>query len=167
MVTALPNLGAAVEGVDLSKPKEINREIIETLEKEMSQRGFLVFKKQGVLTGDQQVVASELWGGRKIHSTHGVHPLAPNEHIFRLSNDRQEGILGVGPQWHNDGSFLPDVFSHVGYHIIKVPEGSGATYFAHQGAAYDTLSSEEQERWSRYVSVNSNGGVLHPVVHTH
>jgi hypothetical protein len=26
------------------------------------------------LTGDEQVRASELWGGKKIHSTHGVHP---------------------------------------------------------------------------------------------
>ena len=30
------------------------------------------------------------------------HPATPNynRHIFRLSNDRNHGILGVGPQWY-------------------------------------------------------------------
>ena len=36
----------------------------------------------------KQVLASELFGGQEIHSTHGVHPKAPNKHIFRLSNDQ-------------------------------------------------------------------------------
>ena len=183
------------------------------------------------MTPIQQIEASCLWGGRQIHSTHGVHPATPdnNRHIFRLSNDPQHGIVGVGPQvksqssaltswlkcfalhlyvkklsdwwyanvlkwlvfesmfefwcssqrvvdctfsvtttkWHNDGSFLTGTFSHVGYHIIRVPEQGGGTWFAHQGAAYDMLSPSQQERWSRLVSVNSNSGVLHPLVHKH
>ena len=49
------------------------------------------------MTGDEQVFASKLWGGRKMHSTHGVHPKAPNVDIFRLSNDPKVGINGVGP----------------------------------------------------------------------
>lgn len=97
----------------------------------MAERGFLVFGGQGVLSGDELVSASKLWGARKMHSTHGVHPMAPNEHIFRLSNDPKVGINNVGPQWHNDGSFLLDTFSHVGYHIIKVPENGGNTHFSH------------------------------------
>ncbi|KAL1504339.1 hypothetical protein AB1Y20_010745 [Prymnesium parvum] len=162
---ALAPLGASVRGVDLRKPPP--QEVLSALEIVMAERGFLVFKDQGVLTGDEQVRASELWGARKMHSTHGVHPKAPNKHIFRLSNDRDEGILGVGPQWHNDGSFEREVFSHVGYHIVRVAEKGGGTIIAHQGAAYDALPAEEQERWKRLVSVNSNSGVLHPLVHTH
>ena len=59
----------------------------------MAHRGFLVFKGQGVLSPDEQIRASELWGGREIHSTHGVHPATPdgNKHVFRLSNDRRHG----------------------------------------------------------------------------
>lgn len=164
-MTALTPLGAAVKGLDLrKKPPE---PVLEELQSQMATRGFLVFKDQGVLSGDEQVAASEFWGGRKIHSTHGVHPKAPNEHIFRLSNDRQVGILGVGPQWHNDGSFERGVFSHVGYHIVRVAEGGGGTIFSHQGAAFDALPEAEQERWQRLVSINSNSGVLHPVVHEH
>jgi len=164
-LTALIPLGAAVRGVNLrKKPTE---EVLAALQSTMADRGFLVFKDQGVLSGDEQVAASEFGGGRKIHSTHGVHPRAPNEHIFRLSNDRSVGILGVGPQWHNDGSFERGVFSHVGYHIVRAAEKGGGTIFAHQGAAFDALPPSEQERWSRLVSVNSNSGILHPVVHTH
>lgn len=104
-----------------------------------------------------------------MHSTHGVHPATPgrNQHIFRLSNDPNHGILGVGPQWHNDGSFVEGTFSHVGYHIVRVPENGGGTYFGHQGAAFDMLPPEKQERWQRFVSVNSNSGVLHPIVQEH
>jgi taurine dioxygenase len=157
--------------MDLRKIKSQDKppEVWKALELEMAQRGFLVFPDQGVMTPDEQIQASCLWGGKKMHSTHGVHPATPegNRHIFRLSNDEKHGILGVGPQWHNDGSFMEGTFSHVGYHMLRVPEHGGGTYFAHQGAAFDMLPPETQERWQRLVSVNSNSGVLHPVVHEH
>ena len=143
-LTPLKPLGAAVRGLDLRKtPPE---PVLDALQQAMATRGFLVFKDQGVLTGAEQVYASCFWGAREMHSTHGVHPKAPNKHIFRLSNDRSVGILGVGPQWHNDGSFMQDVFSHVGYHIVRVAEGGGGTIFAHQGGAFDALPPEEQAR---------------------
>lgn len=159
-------MGAEISGVDLRGP-EPSAALLAALQAEMATRGFLVFSGQGVLSGDEQNKASMLWGGRDLHSTHGVHPEAPNKHIFRLSNDENVGINGVGPQWHNDGSFVVDVFSHVGYHIVRVPEKRGDTLFAHQGAAYDALPRERKGFWSRLTSVNSNSGVLHPMVHDH
>jgi len=152
-------------GFDLKAP-DPPETVLEALQAEMATRGFLVFAGQGVLSGDEQCAASCLWGGRRVHSTHGVHPKAPNRDIFRLSNDPEVGINGVGPQWHNDGSFEVGVFSHVGYHIVKVPQ-KGDTMFAHQGAAYDALPPAKQQRWSNMVSVNATSGVLHPMVHDH
>ena len=114
-------------------------------EAEMASRGFLVFSGQGILSGEEQVQCSKFWGAQEMHSTHGVHPQAPNRHIFRLSNDNSVGITGVGPQWHNDGSFEANIFSHVGYHIIRVPEQGGDTEFVHQGAAFDALPKETQD----------------------
>ena len=111
----------------------------------MASRGFLVFSGQGILSGEEQVQCSKFWGAQEMHSTHGVHPQAPNRHIFRLSNDNSVGITGVGPQWHNDGSFEANIFSHVGYHIIRVPEQGGDTEFVHQGAAFDALPKETQD----------------------
>ena len=164
---ALPILGAEVRGLDLRSIKDGSHPAMPVLQSVMADRGYLVFRDQGVLSGDEQVAASELFGGQRIHSTHGVHPMAPNKHVFRLSNDQEEGILGVGPQWHNDGAFLRAPFSHVAYHIVQVPEGGGATSFSHLGAAFDALTAEEQEAWSRRVSINSNSGVVHPLVHRH
>ena len=68
-----------------------------------------------------------------------MHPEAPCRDVFRLSNDERHGFNHVGPEWHNDGSFCTQVFSHVVYHIVKAPAGEGNTEFAHLGKAHDAL----------------------------
>jgi taurine dioxygenase len=168
-IIPLDPIGAAVQGIDLSAENPPSPEVVEALEHEMAQRGFLVFKSERQISPDDFLRASAWWGGKALHSTHGVHPATPggNQHIFRLSNDRRHGIPGVGPQWHNDGSFNADTFSHAGYHIIRPAEKGGGTYFVHQGAAYDALPEARQEFWRRLSSVNSASGVVHPAVHEH
>lgn len=168
-IIPLEPIGAQVSGVDLSSDIPPPADVVDALEHEMAVRGFLVFKNEKQLDADDFLRASCWWGGKELHSTHGVHPATPggNRHIFRLSNDRHHGIPGVGPQWHNDGSFNSDTFSHSGYHIIRPAERGGGTYFAHQGAAHDALTEEQKERWARLSSVNSASGVVHPLVHEH
>lgn len=168
-IRPLDPIGAEVHGIDLSSEHPPAPEVVAALEQEMAQLGFLVFKSDRQISPDDFLRASAWWGGRELHSTHGVHPATPggNEHIFRLSNDRRHGIPGVGPQWHNDGSFNADTFSHAGYHIVRPAEKGGGTWFAHQGAAYEALPEERQEFWRRLSSVNSASGVVHPAVHEH
>lgn len=168
-ISDLEPIGAEVRGVDLSASQPPPRDVLDALEGEMAERGFLVFKSSQPIDVDAFLRASCWWGGRELHSTHGVHPATPggNRHIFRLSNDPVHGIPGVGPQWHNDGSFNTTTFSHSGYHIVRPAEKGGGTNFAHQADAYDALPDGLKERWSRLSSVNSASGVVHPVVHTH
>jgi taurine dioxygenase len=168
-IEPLDPIGAAVQGIDLSAADPPPPELVEALELEMARRGFLVFRNERPLSPEAFLRASCWWGGRALHSTHGVHPATPggNPDLFRLSNDRSHGIPGVGPQWHNDGSFCAATFSHAGYHMVRAPERGGGTWFAHQGAAYDALAPERQAYWSRLSSVNSNSGVVHPAVHAH
>jgi taurine dioxygenase len=168
-IVPLDPIGAEVYGVDLRGSTPPAPEVLDALAHEMATRGFLVFKNNSDLDVDELLRACCWWGGHEMHSTHGVHPATPggNHHIFRLSNDQRHGILGVGPQWHNDGSFCAGPFSHVAYHIIRPAEKGGGTHFCHQGAAFDALPLERQEFWSRLTSVNSNGGVAHPAVHLH
>lgn len=167
-ISPLEPIGAQVSGIDLAgeAPSEA---VIAALESEMASRGFIVFKSSQTLDPESFLRASCWWGGRALHSTHGVHPATPggNRHLFRLSNDNRYGIPGVGPQWHNDGSFVEETFSHAGYHIVRPAERGGGTYFAHQAAAYDALSPEQQAFWERLSSVNSSSGVVHPLVHEH
>ncbi|MDZ7791540.1 MAG: TauD/TfdA family dioxygenase [Xanthomonadales bacterium] len=168
-IAPIDPIGAEVRGIDLRAETPPPPEVREALEREMANRGFLVFKSDQPLDVDGFLRASAWWGGRELLSTHGVHPATPggNRHIFRLSNDPRHGIPGVGPQWHNDGSFNAAPFSHSGYHIIRPAEKGGGTYFAHQGAAFDALPEERQAFWSRLSSVNSASGVVHPAVHEH
>jgi taurine dioxygenase len=167
-VEALDPIGAEVHGIDLAAGPP-PPEVLAALEREMAERGFMVFRGDGPLDAEAFLRASCWWGGRALHSTHGVHPATPegNRHIFRLSNDERHGIAGVGPQWHNDGSFEVATFSHAGYHIIRPAEHGGGTLFAHQGAAHDALPPERQAYWGRLSSVNSTTGVIHPAVHVH
>lgn len=166
---ALDPFGAAVYGIDLSSESPPPAAVLEALELEMAQQGFLAFRNDRQLEPEAFLRASCWWGGKELHSTHGVHPATPDQNpdIFRLSNDPQHGIQGVGPQWHNDGSFVPNTFSHSGYHIVRPAEKGGGTSFAHQGAAYDALPEDRQAYWSRLSSVNSSSGVVHPMVHVH
>ena len=168
-ITPLDPIGAEVSGIDLATSAALPAEVVDALEREMAERGFLVFKNETQLAPADFLRASCLWGGREVHSTHGVHPATPdgNRDIFRLSNDERHGIRDVGPQWHNDGSFLPATFSHSGYHIVRPAERGGGTHFAHQGLAYEALSDAQKERWGRLSSVNSASGVVHPMVHEH
>ncbi len=167
-IEPLDPIGAEVFGIELSSD-EPPPDVLQALEQEMAHRGFIVFRNERQLEPEDFLRASCWWGGRALHSTHGVHPATPghNQHIFRLSNDRRHGIPGVGPQWHNDGSFNAATFSHAGYHIIRPAEKGGGTYYAHQGAAHDALPEERRALWSRLSSVNSNTGVVHPAVHEH
>lgn len=175
-VVLLEPLGAEVRGVDTTKA--LHPELAGALEAQMAHAGFLLFRSQGdqqsekgirgkYLTGEQQVALTEAFGPGALHSTHGVHPESPNRDVFRLSNDQNHGFNQVGPEWHNDGSFCREVFGHVVYHIIKAPAGPGDTRFAHLGVAYDLLPPADQARYSQCASVNSNGGVVHPLVHDH
>lgn len=166
-VKQLEPLGFEIYAIDVRS--RIPEPVIAAMEAEMANRGFIVFKHQTDLSADELVQVSKWWGAGEIHSTHGVHPATPgmNRDIFRCSNDNRHGILGVGPQWHNDGSFEAATFSHSAYYMARAPEQGGGTHFAHQGAAFDFLAEDKQEFWERLVSVNSATGVTHPVVHTH
>lgn len=163
----LDPIGVEIYGADVRN--QLPGPAIKALEEEMANRGFIVFKHQAGLSPEELIDACKWWGGREIHSTHGVHPATPgrNRHIFRCSNDGRQGILGVGPQWHNDGSFEAATFSHSAYYMARAPENGGGTHFAHQGAAFDSLPPDKQDFWERLVSVNSASSVTHPVVHTH
>lgn len=166
-VRQLEPLGIEIYGADVRS--RLPDDVIAALEAEMANRGFIVFKHQAGLSAAELIEVSKWWGAREIHSTHGVHPATPdrNRHIFRCSNDQRHGILGVGPQWHNDGSFEAATFSHSAYYMARAPEQGGGTHFAHQGAAFDALPPEKQAFWERLVSINSASSVTHPVVHTH
>lgn len=169
-------VGVEMKGIDTTTT--LDPRLVGALELLMADHGLLLFRRQGTpqkemgiegtyLTGEQQCELSLAFGKGALHSTHGNHGECPNRDIFRLSNNPSHGFNEVGPEWHNDGSFVREVFRYVVYHIVKAPEGPGQTAFAHLGKAFDALPEDQKIHLERCASANSNGGVVHPMVHTH
>ncbi|MEE4241922.1 MAG: hypothetical protein V2I36_10670, partial [Desulfopila sp.] len=76
-ISPLDPIGARIQGVDLTASHAPSPEVIGALEDEMANRGFLAFKNKGQLTVDDFLRVSCWWGGKELHSTHGVHPATP------------------------------------------------------------------------------------------
>jgi len=158
----LGSLGAIVRGLDLyAQPS--SSQIVE-LEREAAHRGFLVFPNVS-LSAEAFHKFSGFFG--PVIGRHTVHPAARHEDVLLLSNVEQHGIRGVGPQWHNDGSFERRVFSHVAFHALRMPATGGGTEFSDLAAAYESLPARRKEEWARLSSVNAYSGSLHPIVHVH
>ena len=174
-ITLLEPFGAEVRGLNLAAAMRSGilrhgGRFARSMEGLMSHVGVLVFREQAVMAPSEQVAASKLFGAGELHSTHGEHAKAGSADIFRLSSSSTEGIVGPGAEWHNDGSFATDVFSHAAYHIVKLPSDVATvagTSFAHLGRAHDLLDDKERRLLRRMVSVNSNGGAVHPIIHEH
>ena len=164
-VEALQPLGGLVHGLDLlPKPSP---DTLAMLDHELARRGVLIFANIS-LPGTLLSTVSEYFGSGQVVARHAVHDSAVHENILRVSNDPRQGIVGVGPQWHSDGFFERQIFSHVLFHAQRMPStGGGGTSFADLAAAYDALPPRVQDAWSRLATVNAYSGAVHPLVTRH
>ena len=89
----------------------------------------VVFRDQGILTGEEQIQISR-WFGEMEDAGFEQHPKSPHRLILRVSNDENEGFREFGTSgFHIDGSFMeyPNDFSI--YHITKVPDRGTTGYY--------------------------------------
>lgn len=162
----LSPMGAIVHGVDLGRGRP-SAAILTTLEHEAAMRGFLVFPNAS-LPHEMLLDVSRWFGSGMVAARHSVHEMAVHEDILRVSNYEAQGIFGVGPQWHHDGSFERRIFSHVLFHAQQMPSGGGGgTQFADLAAAYEALPARLQREWSRLATVNAYSGAVHPLIIRH
>ncbi|CAJ1360338.1 unnamed protein product [Effrenium voratum] len=153
-------LGGEVLDLD---PRTLEAEApCKALSAELAERGVLAFK--GLNLSDSEFLSISGLLGKELISRHVVHPESPSEDILRLSNQAQHGVVGVGPQWHQDGSTEQQVFSHLLFHAKT---RSAATLFADARKAFELLPPQTQEKWARIASVNAYSGAVHPLVHEH
>jgi len=127
----------------------------------------LVFRDQGVVDGERHVEISKWFG--PLESTFYKHPASPHPDVFRVSNDPNEGCLGVGRTgWHVDGSFQSAPFAYSIYHMVNVPE-EGDTVFAPLNEIINSvLSTEQRGRWERlWMCSDRRGGLVKPLIYTH
>ncbi|KAJ9580414.1 hypothetical protein L9F63_003938 [Diploptera punctata] len=157
-------LGCEVRGIDL---KTENRpEVIEEIKKDVTAHRILVFKDQGIISGNRHVEIS-CWFG-ELESTFYKHPKSPHPDVFRVSNDSREGCTGVGRTgWHIDGSFQPAPFAYSLYHMVTVPK-QGNTVFAPLNELIEGLPSAKRKEWERlWMLSDRRSGPIHPLIYPH
>ncbi|CAE7407295.1 unnamed protein product [Symbiodinium sp. CCMP2592] len=116
-----------VHGLD---PRHLSLECALELQDVAARRGVLIFPRLPNLTGAELLQISQRFGSGEVVSRHVAHPESPEEEILRLSNQAAHGVVGVGPQWHHDGSTERRVFSHLLFHAQQMPATGGETDFA-------------------------------------
>jgi len=111
-------MGAEIFGIDLKQ--NVSDEVIAQIKLDITKYRLLVFRDQGIISGDRHVEISKWFG--ELDSTFYNHPRSPHLDVFRVSNNEDEGCRGVGRTgWHIDGSFQPTPFGYSLYHIVSVP----------------------------------------------
>jgi taurine dioxygenase len=127
----------------------------------------VVFRDQGVVSGQRQVEISRWFG--ELESTFFKHPRSPHPDVFRVSNDDDEGCTGVGRTgWHVDGSFQRCPFAYSLYHIVSVPR-AGDTVFAPLSKLIAAMPDTQRRRFERLWMRGDrrSGSVPKPLIYRH
>lgn len=105
-----------------------------------------------------------------LYLEHAMHKEQHLPFVFRLSNRKEEGVLGGGPGlWHHDSLHLPEVPPFSVLHMFKAPsldEGAvcAATWFARADAS--KLSPEVKTRLLRLQAMHLPTGQLRPILNS-
>lgn len=67
--------------------------VIEQIKKDVLEHRLLVFKNQGVICGNRQIEISKWFGDLEV--TFYQHVKSPHPQVFRISNDPEEGCIGM------------------------------------------------------------------------
>lgn len=157
-------LGCEVRGVDLKT--EDRKEVLEQIKRDVALHRILVFRDQGVISGQRHVEISRWFG--ELESTFYKHTKSPHPDVFRVSNDRNEGCTGVGRTgWHIDGSFQPAPFAYSLYHMVSIPR-TGDTVFAPLNEIVEGLEPGKRREWERlWMLSDRRSGPVHPLIYQH
>ena len=144
-----PSIGAAVHGVDLSRP--LDDATFAALSAAFHRHMLLRFSEQQ-LDAAQQLAFSRRFGELQVHVLDQYrHPQYPE--IYVLSNiDAATGKpMGHHPDkgtltWHSDLSFQRRPALATILYGIETPASGGETQFADMAAAYDALDDETKRR---------------------
>ena len=76
---------------------DVSKDIIKQVKKDVKEHRLLVFKDQGIISGDRQVEIGQWFGKVEEQTPKGhKHKKMPNKDVLRVSNDVQEGNIKVG-----------------------------------------------------------------------
>ncbi|XP_071117943.1 (R)-phenoxypropionate/alpha-ketoglutarate-dioxygenase-like [Haliotis cracherodii] len=157
-------IGVEIRGINLNEP--VSEDLIKKFKEDVHKHRLLIFKDQGVVSGERHVEISRWFG--ELESTFYKHQRSTHPDVFRVSNDEREGCRNVGRTgWHIDGSFMRAPFSFSIYHMVAVPK-MGNTDFVPLKELVESLSSETRQRWERLWMVSDRrSSLFHPLIYPH
>jgi len=156
-------IGVEVRGIDLNC--DLSKDLIEKIKTDVHKHRLLIFKDQGVVSGERHVQISKWFG--EIESTFYKHSRSPHPDVFRVSNAESEGCRNVGRTgWHIDGSFMEEPFDFAVYHMVSVPK-TGSTAFIGFEELVNSLRQDQLALWKRLWMVGNNRDVIHPLIYSH
>ena len=151
---ASPNVGAFVEGVDLSKDMDTGS--VSQLHEALGAHGVLFFRDQN-LTPDQHIAAAERFGQIDINRF-----FAHVDGFEKIAEVRKEPEqkANIGGGWHTDHTY--DQIPAMGSMLLarETPKLGGDTLFSSMFAAYDTLSDGLKATIEKLNAVHSSRHVF-------
>lgn len=154
-----PMFGAAVRGLDLSRP--LSGETLSRLRDAFDEHSVLLFPDQH-LTTEAQVRFSEAFGPLEQAITR-LSESGPGLHVALLSNVGEDGAI-ISPDhrrqqfhaanrfWHTDSSFKPQPALASLLHAVEVPASGGETEYVSTRVAFDALEPQRraalEELWA-------------------
>jgi taurine dioxygenase len=134
-----PNIGAEVQGVDLSLPLSPAHKV--ALNRALLDWKVLFFRDQDITT-DQHLAFARNFGPLE------VHPFAPSKpgfpEVLAITHDREN--RGRENTWHSDVTWRLEPSLGSVLRALEIPPVGGDTLFADMYAAYDGLSEAVKAR---------------------
>lgn len=162
-----PLIGAAVRGVDLSRP--VDDATFAEIRDAWLRHLLLVFPDQPI-DDDAQIAFARRFGTLEIHPSK-LHRSSRRPEIYRVANVDEDGnilpsdgeawrYLNLTWLWHTDSSFreVPSMGSIL--HGIEVTSEGGATLFCNLYAVYEALPDDLRRRIAPLRVVHSHDAVL-------
>jgi len=162
----LLRFGAEIFGLDLKK--SLSNDIISQIKKDVTKYRLVIFRNLGQVSGDRHVEIAE-WFGKIDNVTFTKHPMSPNVNVFRVSNDPQQGCIGVGTTgWHIDGTFRKCPYSYSLYHMYEVPHTGGDTMFFPFTELIEHLPENTRLKLEKlWMLSDRRGKLIHPLIYPH
>lgn len=142
--------GAAVSGVDLSRP--LNERQITSIRQAWLTHQVIYFPDQPMSHPELESFTRSFgdWGNDPY-----VAPIAGHEHILEIRREPHEKVSPFGGAWHSDWSFQACPPSATILHAKEVPPVGGETWYADGYAAYEALPDSEQHRLEALTAIHS------------
>src|SRR3954454_13650826 len=141
--------GAVVRGIDLH---DVDGPTAERLRQVWLDHQVLVVPDQELDFDDLERVARAFG---PIGEDPYFRPIPGQSHVVALTREADETTPLFADVWHSDWSFLASPPEATLLYGVDIPPSGGATLYAHQYAAYDSLGPELQARIEGLVGIHS------------